>query len=292
MIALLSFDVEEWFHAVPGFSGDDWRGRQSTVEAELDAINDRLVESGRSATFFVLGEVARSHPAAIRRLAESGFEVASHGSGHRFLHELAPDEFRSGLRDSVARIEDATGTKVRGYRAPMWSLTAKAAWAIEVLLDEGIEYDSSFFPLDKRDPSGPFWLRSGAGTILEIPPAPVWWRGHRLAMCLGMTFRNLPWKLYRGLVRLLPRHFKYYHLYLHPWELTSARRDLSGLGWMQRYYFRAGRRRSWAKFREATDTFAYTSIADRIDDIRRAAGISVPFDRLEGLDLQRICRIG
>jgi len=166
----LSFDLEEWFHAVPDFAADDWAAKESTVEEEFDLIAAELARAGRSATFFVLSEAARAHPRMVRRIVEAGWEVASHGSGHACLYDSSPERFRESLRRSVGQLEEIAGVKVRGFRAPLWSLGPRTEWAIEVMLDEGIEYDSSVFPLGRRDPGGPFLLSSAGGDILEVPP--------------------------------------------------------------------------------------------------------------------------
>ena len=291
MITILSIDVEEWFQAIPEFGPAQWRDRESTIEAELDAIVQRLAETGRTATFFVLGEVARAVPDAIRRLSDAGHEVASHGLDHALLQELTPAQFREQLRSEIGRLEDITGEKVRGYRAPMWSLNSATDWAVAIMVEEGLEYDSSFFSKGKRDPVEPFWLKSASGSILELPAAPAWWRGHFWALCVGVVFRNIPWRIYRSVARLLPRYFRYYQLYLHPWELSSAKRDLRGVNPIRRLYFNSGRRWSWQRFCRAVEEFAYTSIADHLEDARVMASMAVSLDELSGLDLQSFYRI-
>ncbi len=44
-------------------------------------------------------------------------------------------------------LQDASGQAVVGYRAPSYSITARSLWALDVLVEEGYEYDSSIFPI-------------------------------------------------------------------------------------------------------------------------------------------------
>jgi len=60
---------------------------------------------------------------------------------HRMVHTLAASEFSQDLRSSRAILEDISGRKVIGYRAPTFSITHETAWAIDALCEAGYEYD-------------------------------------------------------------------------------------------------------------------------------------------------------
>ncbi len=270
MISLLSFDIEEWFHGVPDFSSSDWPSKESTLEAEFDLIAGALTDAKRSATFFVLEEVARAFPQMVKRISDAGWEVASHGSGHGAVYESDGESFREGLRRSVGTLEDISGEKVLGYRAPMWSIMAGAEWAIEVLLEEGIQYDSSLLPSGRNDPAGPFLLSSGVAEIIEVPPAPLRYGPFFCPMAGGFSQRIMPRVLYRPRVRRAARD-GYLHSYFHPWELTAARRDLASLSFEKRFFFSVGRKACGAKYRWLLEEFDLTSIGNSIAAIREAA---------------------
>jgi polysaccharide deacetylase family protein (PEP-CTERM system associated) len=280
VITVLSFDVEEWYQGVPVFTAADCAARGSTLEEEFDLIATELAHAGRSATFFVLAEVARSHPRMVRRIAEAGWEVASHGSGHRCVYETSPAEFRESLRRSVREIEDVSGVKVRGYRAPMWSLGPGVEWAVEAMLAEGIEYDSSVFPMGRRDPRGPFLLRSGGGVILEVPPMPVRVGGLFCPLASGVCLRCFPAALYPALVRHEARRSGYLHVYLHPWEFSRRSRHLAGLAPARRLYFNVGRRGAYAKFRRFVRDLAFASVAEQMESIHRMAAEARSLDEI------------
>src|SRR4030095_5672230 len=78
----LSVDVEDWFQ-VGAFEGvidrDSWDRLPRRVEANVETVLELFDEAGVKATFFTLGWVAERHPALIRRAAEAGHEIASHG---------------------------------------------------------------------------------------------------------------------------------------------------------------------------------------------------------------------
>src|SRR3954454_6893631 len=146
----LSVDVEDWFQ-VGAFetviSRDSWESRERRVERNTDAVLALFDEAGVKATFFTLGWVAARHPALIRRIAEAGHEIASHGWDHKRVFTLSPEAFRADLRRTRQAIEDACGKTVTGYRAPSFSIDARTPWAHVTLAEEGYAYSSSVAPI-------------------------------------------------------------------------------------------------------------------------------------------------
>ena len=92
-----TIDVEDYYQ-VEGFAGviarDRWGSFESRVEANTRRILDMLDERGIRATFFVLGCVAREHPAIVPAIRAAGHEVASHGLTHRLVYTQSPEVFR------------------------------------------------------------------------------------------------------------------------------------------------------------------------------------------------------
>ena len=105
---------------------------------------------GVKGTFFVLTWNAERHPELIRRIADAGHEIASHGYRHRLIYEQSPEAFRDDIMRSKKILEDITGEPVWGYRAPSFSLTSASLWALDILLECGMRYDSSIFPVSDR----------------------------------------------------------------------------------------------------------------------------------------------
>lgn len=50
---------------------------------------DFVEQRGIAATAFIVGEISRSHPQLVRRVAEGGHEVAPHGLRHVALDDVA-----------------------------------------------------------------------------------------------------------------------------------------------------------------------------------------------------------
>src|SRR5688572_13426459 len=114
----LSVDVEDWFQ-VGAFetviARDSWESLPRRVERNTDQVLELFDAAGVKATFFTLGWVAHRHPALIRRIAEAGHEVASHGWDHRRVFTMTSDEFRTDIADAREALEQAAGSKVTGY---------------------------------------------------------------------------------------------------------------------------------------------------------------------------------
>src|SRR6202035_4512931 len=82
-----------------------------------------LEERGITATVFIVGEIARSHASLVRRVAEGGHEVGLHGLRHVTLGEVGPARLQAELYEGRTLLQDAAQTPVRGFRAPIFSLT-------------------------------------------------------------------------------------------------------------------------------------------------------------------------
>lgn len=228
MINALTIDVEEYFH--PNAMDDailpaQWDALPHRVEPNTHHILDLLSEHGVRATFFVLGWVAERWPLLVREIARRGHEVASHGHAHRLVYKQGPAEFRADVARSKRVLEDCLGAPVAGFRAASYSIISSTTWALDILIEEGFEYDSSISPI-RHDIYGmpgfsrfPVRLRCPAGEILEIPPSTVRLLGWNCPVAGGGYFRLLPYAVTRWSFRRIARHDGWPAMvYLHPWE--------------------------------------------------------------------------
>jgi polysaccharide deacetylase family protein (PEP-CTERM system associated) len=226
----LTVDVEDYFH-VEAFSSTvprtSWDGFHLRVEESTRRILDLFDRHGVKATFFVLGWVARKRPRLVAEIAGRGHEIGCHSFWHRLVYRLTPEEFRADLREATCAIEDAAGMKLRGYRAPTYSITACSLWALEILAEEGYAYDSSIFPV-RHDVYGmpsfprlPTELNLGQRrTIIEFPPSTVRVFGLNLPGPGGGYLRILPfWYSLWALGRIRRERTMPGAVYVHPWEL-------------------------------------------------------------------------
>src|SRR5689334_12138090 len=150
VVNVMTIDVEDYFH-VSVFDGLIPRSQWATLESRVCRNTERMLdlfdEFQTKATFFVLGWVGERYPDLVRAIAQRGHEIASHGYAHRLIYDQTPAGFREDDRRARALLEDACGRRVVGYRAPSYSITPRSLWALDILVEEGYEYDSSIFPI-------------------------------------------------------------------------------------------------------------------------------------------------
>ena len=250
--AVLSVDVEDYFH-VEAFADridrSQWPDFESRVEANTERILELFAAHDVHGTFFMLGWVAERFPALAGRIAGAGHEVACHSYWHRLVYSLDPEELREDTGRAKAVIEDAAGAQVRGYRAPSFSITKPARWALGVLAELGFDYDSSVFPVrhdvyGNRDaPRIPHTIPTPSGPITEYPMTtfialgryrlPVGGGGYLRLLPRAYTIRGMRSAVAEGIVPVV---------YVHPWELDTGQPRLPGrLRSRLRHYTNLGR---------------------------------------------------
>lgn len=233
----LSVDVEDWFQ-VGAFEEvidrDDWDGLTDRVERNVDAILEMFDDSGVKATFFTLGWVARRHGALMRRIADNGHELASHGWDHARVYTLDRERFAADIRRAREEIEDASGVAVKGYRAPSFSIDHRTPWAYAELAEQGYAYSSSVAPI-AHDHYG--WREAPRfafkplpwAELVEIPVTTAEFAGKRLAAGGGGFFRVLPYAFSRWAIRQVNRRDgRPAVFYFHPWEIDPGQPRVAG----------------------------------------------------------------
>ena len=267
-----SVDVEDWyqvadFDAVVGFA--DWDRYESRVARNTDRILALCDEVGVRGTFFVLTWNAERHPEIVRRIAAAGHEIASHGYAHRLIYEQTPETFRDDITRAKATLEDITGAAVLGYRAPSTSVTPRSLWALDVLLDVGLRYDSSIFPI--RDtlyglPDAdrfPHVIRRRDGReLLEFPLATTRLFGRNVPLAGGGWLRVFPYRYTRWAMRRVNREGHPAVAFVHPWELDpeQPRMRTAGRRGFSTHY--VGLRGTYGKLRRLFRDFRFAPLRD------------------------------
>lgn len=268
VVNVFSVDVEEYFHdetfrlLVPR---DRWDGLDQRVEASTRRLLSILDDHGVRATFFVLGWVAERAPTLVADIHAAGHEVGIHGYDHRPITVLGRDEFREDIRRAKGIVEDIIAEPVLGYRAPTFSVVEETRWALEILVEEGIRYDSSVFPI-VHDRYGipdadrhPYTERVGDRELVEFPMSTVRVAGRNLPFVGGGYTRILPMPWVRwGMRRVVERERRPMILYVHPWELDAdhPRLDASLLGRFRHYH---GLSTVESRLRELLDRFRFAT---------------------------------
>ena len=226
---ILTIDVEDWFHILELPSEipvKDWIKLENRVLKNTISLLNLLNRYNAKATFFTLGWVAQYCPDLIREIEKQGHEIASHGYSHRLIHSLTPKEFAQDISLSLKYLSRVTHKPIKGYRAPGFSLTQDCLWALDILLELGLSYDASVFPL-KRNHGGyenfaegeEFITTPKGQKILEVPVTCNDIFGKKLYILGGGYFRISPYWMIASGIKQLNQQGKPAMVYLHPREL-------------------------------------------------------------------------
>ena len=244
--AYLSIDFEDFSHDLKRWLGVEHDGalRKEALWHAYETIDGfcRADLGGARLTFFCTGIVAEKCPEIVQRIARDGHEVACHYYFHDAVYGDAPAIFEANLRRAIDTLEAASGQKVLGFRAPMFTLRASDHEHYRVLAKH-LAYDSSLtvasaaeveafrqasriegltlLPVVRRRvvPGLPA-MRSG-GTFLKLFP-------------LALTLKALREGETAGLLPMV---------YVHPYEFVADRsfhvpmRELDGLRGRDRLYW-------------------------------------------------------
>lgn len=230
----LSFDVECHYQIV-------WKdclqlARAPTIEVErnTDYLLGLLDEHHTRATFFTLGNVAERYPGLVRRIVDQGHELGVHGHDHHYIHRMTPRAFREEIGRAVGALESVSGAKVLGHRAPAFSIGAGNMWALDVLRDAGLSYDSSIFPIQGRR----YGVRDAPKTIhkldnglFEVPLTALEVGSKRLPAAGGGYFRLFPFRYTHWALSRCAKEGRPAITYFHPHEFEMTRAKVGAEGW-------------------------------------------------------------
>jgi polysaccharide deacetylase family protein (PEP-CTERM system associated) len=264
-------DLEDWFQGLTSTNPrvDAWPTFPSRVVAMTTRLLKILDTSKVKATFFILGHVADHHPELLQTIRDAGHEIGVHGYYHRFVNRLTRDEFAKEIDLSLDAISRAAGVTARGHRAPYFSIDRRTPWALDVLRERGLRYDSSFhptrnmlygYPDAKREPH----LADKDSRFVEFPVSTIRLRGQNFPFAGGFYLRTLPYPIVRWSIRQLHREGLPAILYTHPWELdleqppqkVTPRERIT-------HYFGRGTLR--AKFEHLLSDFRFVPLSDFLE---------------------------
>ena len=160
----------------------------------------------------------------MRKISDSGHEIASHGYSHELIYNQNRNEFLEETKKSKNLIEDIIGNEVIGYRASNWSIIHKSLWALDILQDIGFKYDSSIYPTKNylygipSAPVNPYFHSNG---LLEIPPTVFKALGHKVPFSGGFFLRAMPSTIVRFFLKKINLNGHSVVFYIHPWELDE-----------------------------------------------------------------------
>ena len=279
----LSFDVEHWHEAA--LLQDSVTDPTDRIEDSLGRVLRILDRHGVTATFFVVGELAAKYPDLVARIRDGDHELGSHGHVHESVSTFTPRTFRGNLARSADAIEDASGVRPSGFRAPNFSVSESASWVLRELAASDYAYDSSVFPMSTPmygvagGPQHPYEVRPDSPLeatppidldpdadqrLIEVPVA-VAGRHLRVPVAGGFYARTLPVSVLEWGIRWLNERGIPATLYFHPWEfnpdvVTSAPRI------DKRFISFHGVDALAGKLDRLLETFAFGTVADVLTD--------------------------
>jgi polysaccharide deacetylase family protein (PEP-CTERM system associated) len=270
IVNALTIDVEDYFQ-VSAFADhirrSEWDVLPCRIEQNIDLILSMLHDADLQATFFTLGWIAERYPELIRRISDSGHELASHGFAHRRATEQQRGEFLADIQLAKAVIEDVSGKTVSGYRAPSFSIGPANPWAFKCIGEAGYRYSSSIYPI-RHDhygaPDAPRFAHESTPGLVELPVATVRVFNANWPAGGGGYFRLLPYAISRWSIRRIndidgkPAIF-----YFHPWELDPDQPRVDGPGAKTRFRHYLNLRRMQPKLKRLLKDFRW----DRVDRV-------------------------
>ena len=203
---LLSFDVEEFDIPMEFGYPIDAATQMEIGKKGLDAIEPILSEV--STTLFTTANFAEHFPVEIKQLS-SNHEIASHTYYHGSF-EI------NDLLKSRLKLEEIIGKPVTGLRMPRMKVIDMPS-----VINAGYQYDSSINPTwipgkyNNLHLSRTQYVDQGMRRIpASVSPnlrIPLFW----------LSFKNMPYQLFKSLCIQTLHKDGYICFYFHPWEFTS-----------------------------------------------------------------------
>ncbi len=205
---LLSFDVEEFDMPLEYNFAISPEEQMRVGKNGLDAIQPLLSDKNGKTTLFTTANFAIHFPDTIRELSHQ-HEIAS----HTFYHSAFED---AHLLSSKTKLEVITGKRVTGLRMPRMRKVSMDAVKLA-----GYQYDSSInptwlpgrynnfhLPRTHYIDEGMCRIPASVSPLLRIP---LFW----------LSFKNMPYAVFKMLALQTLQKDGYLCLYFHPWEFTD-----------------------------------------------------------------------
>ena len=214
---ILTFDVEEWYLEKELYGGRSEKYQE--YDRYLKSIIELLEETDTKATFFCLGKIATEYPEVVKLISDKGHEIGCHSNTHAWLNKLTYNQVKEDTHAAISDLEDVSGSKVKSYRAPAFSICESNKWALEILASEGIERDASIFPAE-RDFGGfancsiesPSIISYKGIEIKEFPIPLTTVLGRKVAYSGGGYFRIFPYYFIKNKMEASSYAMTYFHI--------------------------------------------------------------------------------
>jgi polysaccharide deacetylase family protein (PEP-CTERM system associated) len=252
------------------------------VIKNVNILLSLFAEKKFKATFFVLGEVAFAFPELVKTIASYGHEVAVHGYYHDQFFKISRVKAKEDIGKAKALIEEITGNRVYGFRAPAFSISTNTSWALDTISELGFKYDSSIVPAKVDRYGWPGFAKDihrlvlpSGNSIIEVPLSVIKIFGKLTPACGGGYLRHLPYiftkKAFLSIQKRRP-----VIVYLHPYEIDKekypdffykARSSASFRKKLPLMFYRLGKNGLETKLDHLLKEFQFKPIIEIIDNL-------------------------
>ena len=226
IVNAFSIDFEDWFQCLEVIPISKWEKYEYRIEKNTNRMLNILDENDVKATFFILGHIAEQFPHLITEIYNRGHILGTHGYSHMPVYKQKPFDFSEELKRAIGTVADLTGQKIYGFRAPIFSIVEESLWALDILIEQGLVYDSSIYPvLNYRYGivSKERFIHSlktpGGNSIVEIPIATARYINFNFPVGGGAYLRILPYSVTRSGLKKINKEGQPFVFYIHPWEI-------------------------------------------------------------------------
>jgi hypothetical protein len=175
---------------------------------------------GARLTFFCTGNVASMCPEIISRISFDGHEIGCHYYNHDLAYKDSPKIFEENLKRAIDALEVASNQRIRGFRAPKFSLRRQDFEHYKIL-ERLFDYDSSlnFSSIPELEE---FRVRSGIFDLAIFPVSSQKIIESLFPVKTGGTYLKLlpSWVTLRAMNKCKQSGFLPM-VYLHPYEFVS-----------------------------------------------------------------------
>jgi len=215
----------------------------------------------------VTGKVLEQELETIRQIYLAGHEIAIHSLDHQPLWQKNKKTFATEIKVMKEKIFELTGKNPIGHRAVNFSLDQSTAWALKVLSDSGLKYDSSLFPFhfplfllpmfkkqlygSKLNNFVPYNinlknLSVDKNSVLKEFPISVFHFGKiKLPLTGGIYIRLIPWFVFKTLLKIKLRR-EPACIHFHPFDFAKCLPNIK-MPWPKKFIKYFNTKNTWKK---------------------------------------------
>ncbi|MDE2589987.1 MAG: DUF3473 domain-containing protein [Patescibacteria group bacterium] len=189
------------------------------------------------------------------------------------MEKTNKEQFELDLLKSLQILQSTSGEKIKGFRAPFFSIDTKSLWAFE-LLRKHVKYDSSIFPVKTPlyglpeaprniyKPSHENPLKNDdSENFMELPPATY----HmpligNVPIAGGFHLRFLPYWYIRSGIKKMNKSGNPAVCYIHPKDLDRDMPRITSYQWYYYYNLKGSKH----KYENLLRDFEFESVRDSI----------------------------